>query len=148
MQYAIASDASIMRASYRIKYLISATLSDFKNLITISDWTTIWLQQLNNNIRYRQQHLHSGTVAIISCSKNNNHLRNLWPISPTDLYVFVQLKYNSSMSIANIQTSNTIINRLSNKHNSAATNVSRCQSRLNVVTRMPCSLLSPRRNLI
>ena len=38
--------------------------------------------------------------------------------------------------------SNTIINCLSNKHNSAAANVSRCQSRLNVVTRMSCNLLS------
>ena len=35
-----------------------------------------------------------------------------------------------------------IINCLSNKYNSAAANVSRCQSRLNVVTRMPCNLSS------
>ena len=138
MQYAIASDASIKRASYRIKYLISATLFDFKNLITIFDLDNIWLQQLNNNIRHRQQHLPSGTVAIITCGIFDQYHQRI--------YMYVHLKYNSSMSIANIQYDH----QSSVKQTfSAATNVSRCQSKLNIVTRMPCSLLlSPRWNLI
>jgi len=45
------------------------------------------------------------------------------------------------MSIVHIPTSNTIINCLSNKYNSAAANVSGYQSRLNVAARMSGNLL-------
>ena len=65
MQYAIASDASIKRASYRIKYLISTTLSDFKDLVTIFDFgnlrtiydfsNSIIISDISNNICLQEQ---------------------------------------------------------------------------------------------
>ena len=91
-------------------------LQELNNNLWLQKLNNIWLQQLNNNIRHQQQHLPSGTVAIIFDFRNNNHLRSIWSISPTDIYVYVQLEYNSSMSIVHIQISNTIITRLSNRH--------------------------------
>jgi len=172
MQYAIANDASIKRASYQTKYLISATLSDFRNLITISDfrnWTIMADFRKNSttisdfrNLRTvmtsatqqqylisatEQQRLPSGTATIISGFRNNNHLRNIWSISPTDIYVSISWAWTIStcwniILQCPLPISNSIINCQSNKHNSAATNVSRCQSRLIVVIRMPCNLSS------
>jgi len=127
MQYTIASNALIKRTLERTDIKSSVTLLSFRILTTISNfrnWTI--MANFGNNLTLsltsgtqeqfmtsatqqylisvtEQQHLPSGTVTVISGFRNNNHLRNIWPISPTDIYVYVHLKYNSSVSIANIQ---------------------------------------------
>ena len=123
---------------------VSNQVSDIYNVIWLQElYNNLWLQKLNNIWQYstsatEQQHLPCGTIMITFDFRNNNHLRHIWPISPTDIYVYVSF-WNIILQCP-LSISNTIINRLSNKHNSAATNVSRCRSRLNVVTGVPCSL--------
>jgi len=163
VQHTIASNALIKRTLERTDIKNSTTLFSFRILSTISNfrnWTimanfgnnstlsltsgTQELYMTSATQQYltwgtEQQHLPSGTVTIISGFRNNNHLWNIWPISPTDIYVCMSI-WNIILQCP-LPISNTIINCLSNKYNSAAANVSRCQSRLNVVTRMLYSSL-------
>jgi len=158
-QYAIANDASMKIALYQTKYLISRTLSNFRNWTIISDFSNSTIMSDFRN--YSTTICDFRNLKTIFDFSNSNHLQNIQSISPTKIYVhflsmdhqyllrYVSISWAWTPSII-LQCPLNIWLLTSDKQTySRQQQVSKMSIKIDIVTRMSyVFLLSPSRNLI